>query len=81
MSKSRGPLVALLVIVGVAAGLTLHQLFAHRVTVRAADGSEVVIETDPRRLGPVEAAEVVPRLYGLVGRIEEGKLIVEVVDG
>lgn len=56
MNKSKGPLVALLAIVGIATGLTLHQLFAHRVTVRAADGTEVVIETDHRRLAPVGAS-------------------------
>jgi hypothetical protein len=56
VNKPKGPLIALIAIVGIAAGLTLHQLFAHRVTVTAADGSAVVIETDPRRLAPVGAS-------------------------
>ena len=55
MAKSKGPLVALIAIVGIALGLTLHQLLSHQVTVRAADGTEVTIETDPSRLAPVEA--------------------------
>ena len=56
MTKSKGPLVALIAIVGIAVSLTLHQLLSHRVTVRAADGSEVVIETDPARLQAAEAS-------------------------
>ena len=56
MNKTKGPFVALVAIVGIAVSLTLYQLFAHRVSVRAADGTEVVIETDPRRLGPVGAS-------------------------
>ncbi len=35
MTKSKGPLVAPIAIVGIALGLTLHQQLSHQVTVRA----------------------------------------------
>jgi hypothetical protein len=56
MTKSRGPLIALVAIVGIAVSLTVHELLAHQVTVRAVDGSSVTIETDPNRLAAVQAA-------------------------
>jgi hypothetical protein len=56
MTKSRGPLVALIAIVGIAVSLTVHELVSHQVTVRAADGSSVTIETDPNRLAALKSA-------------------------
>ena len=51
--KSRGPLIALLLIVTVSLGLTVREILLHQVTVRAEDGSTVTIETDPGRLAAV----------------------------
>jgi hypothetical protein len=70
MAKSRGPLIALVLIVGTALTLTLTQLLSHQVSVRAADGSEVVIETDPARLPPPEPATRVDSIQR--GGIEPG---------
>ena len=56
MTKSRGPLIALIALVSIAVSLTVHELLVHQVTVRAADGSSVTIETDPNRLGAAKDA-------------------------
>src|SRR5262249_3049532 len=63
MAKSKAPLLALLAIVGVAVGLTVRELLVHQVTVRAADGSTVTIETDPSRLAvePAGASDTIRR--------------------
>ncbi len=50
MKKPRGPFLVLCAIVTLALGLTAREILTHRVTVTAADGTEVVIETDPDRI-------------------------------
>lgn len=65
--QSRGPLVALIAIVTISLTLTLREILLHQVTVRAADGSSVTIETDPSRLtglGVAGDAETM-RKYGV----------------
>jgi hypothetical protein len=56
MTKSRGPLIALIAIVGIAVSLTVRELLVHQISVRAADGTSVTIETDPNRLAAVKAS-------------------------
>jgi hypothetical protein len=56
MTKSRGPLIALIAIVGIAVSLTVRELLVHQISVRTADGTSVTIETDPNRLAAVKAA-------------------------
>jgi hypothetical protein len=56
VNKSKGPFVALCVIVTIALGLTAREILTHQVTVTAADGSEVVIETDPDRIAARDEA-------------------------
>jgi hypothetical protein len=49
-AKSKGPFIALCAIVTIAVGLTAREILTHRVTVTAADGTRITIETDPERI-------------------------------
>jgi len=56
-AKSKGPFIALCAIVSISLGLTAREILTHRVTVTAADGTEVVIETDPARIAAAAHGE------------------------
>jgi len=76
MSKSKGPLLTLFAILAVAVGLVARELIVHQITVTAADGSEVVIETDHKRLAERAAAGDADtmRKYGVSPHAQEQEL-------